>query len=110
MLNILEAPGTASGQSPVSGTFTAVGTSSTFSPIPGRGFNLSIWGTFVGTLVLERSFDGGTTWLSLTAAGVLISTFNGAASEIFEEPEYNVQYRLRCAAYGSGTVNYRVSQ
>ena len=110
MLNILQAPGTASGQTAVSGTFTAVGSSSSFSPIPGRGFNVSTWGTFVGSVVVERSFDAGTTWLPLTAAGVNVSTFSGPVSEVLEEPEYGTQYRLRCVSFGSGTINFRISQ
>ncbi|MFG1343204.1 hypothetical protein [Xanthobacter autotrophicus] len=110
MLNILQAPGTVSGQTAVTGTFTATGNSANFVPIPGRGFNVSLWGTFVGTVVVERSFDAGTTWLPITGAGVAISTFGGPVSEIFEEPEYGVQYRLRCMSFGSGTINYRISQ
>lgn len=110
MSNLLLAPGMASGQTPVSGSFSATGSSTAFSPIPGRGFNLSVWGTFVGTVIVERSFDSGTTWLPLTASGVSLFNFVAPASEITEEPEYGVQYRFRCSAFGSGTINYRISQ
>jgi hypothetical protein len=97
----------------VTGTFTATGQSASFTPTVGIGklvpaFNMSLWGTFVATIALERSFDAGTTWLPLTALGNAIS-FTGAATEVFDEPESGVIYRLNCTAYTSGTVNYRLS-
>lgn len=100
----------ASGKTAVASTFTATGASASFAPISRRGFNVSLWGTFVGTARLERSFDGGTTWLPLTAAGIALYTWTAPASEIAEEPETGVLYRLACTAYTSGTINYRVSQ
>lgn len=100
----------ASGKTAVSGTFVAVGASAAFSPLAGRPFNLSLWGTFAGNVLLERSFDAGTTWLPLTGGGGALMSFAAPASEQWEESEVGVQYRLRCASYISGTVNYRVSQ
>lgn len=92
------------------GTFSATGQSSAVTISPIRAFNVSVWGTFVGTVQLERSFDGGTTWLPITAAGTQIYTWTAPASEIAAEPEANVSYRLNCTAYTSGTINYRISQ
>jgi hypothetical protein len=95
------------------GTFTATGQSASFTPATpdnNRGpFNMSLWGTFVGTVQVERSFDGGTTWLPLTALGTAIP-FTAPCSEVFEELEFGVQYRLNCTAYTSGTINYRLSR
>lgn len=103
----------ASGKSPVTGSFTAIGYSSPFTPIPGRPFNLSGWldpaGSFVGTIVLERSFDGGVTKLPLTALGSSLFSLTGPFSEMMQEDEYGVQYFLRCTAFTSGKMNYRVS-
>lgn len=94
----------------IRGAFTATGNSENFRRDPGRGaFNMSLWGTFVGTVIPERSFDGGDTFLPLTALGSSIS-FTAPCTEIFEEPEAGVLYRLRCSAYTSGTINYRLSQ
>lgn len=100
----------ASEKTPVAGTFVATGTSSSFAPLPGRSFNVSLWGTFVGSVTLKRSFDGGTTWLPITALGSALYSWSGPVSEQTQEDESGVLYRLECTAYTSGTVNYRVSQ
>ena len=50
----------------VSGAFTATGNSPAFVPVSDftrKDFNCSIWGTFAGTVQVQRSFDGGATWL-----------------------------------------------
>jgi len=100
-----------SGVDAVTGAFTATGQSGPFRPQAGRPFNLSIWGTFTGTIDLERSFDDGSTWLkcSRDSAGTTAS-FTVAASVVVEEPEAGVLYRLNATALSSGTANYRISQ
>lgn len=102
----------ASGQSPVTGTFTASGqTSTSFTPIAGRPFNVTISGTFVtGSTQLQRSFDNGTTWFNLTSGGSGIMLFTAGASEQYTESETGVRYRLRCNALVSGSIVYRISQ
>ena len=68
--------------------------------------------TFVGTVQLERCFDG-RTWLpcNIGATGTLASWNAGTpVSLTFGEPEKNVLYRVNCLAYTSGNINYRVSQ
>ena len=92
----------------ISGTFAATGQSTALT-IYGS-FNVSVWGTFAATLQLQRSFDGGTTWLpvSADAAGDALQwavPFSGTWTEV----EKQVGYRLACT-YTSGTVNYRISQ
>lgn len=121
----------------VSGTFTATGQSGAAvsgwgtgkngdghdqAPIGGtpgmacpaaffHDFNFAIWGTFSGTAQLEKSFNGGTTWLPCckdndgTAA-----SYTSAINLSAFEPEYGVLYRWNCTAYTSGTINYRISQ
>lgn len=100
-----------SGVDAVTGAFTATGQSGTLRPSAGRPFNLSIWGTFTGTIDLERSFDDGSTWLkcSRDSAGTT-ARFTVAASVVVEEPEAGVLYRLNATALSSGTANYRISQ
>jgi hypothetical protein len=98
----------------VSSTFTGTGQSASFliKGVDDRrptSFNLSLWGTFVGTVQLERSFDG-STWLPLTANGTQIYKFTAPCSEPVEESEIGVLYRLNCTAYTSGTINYRLSE
>ncbi len=76
--------------------------------LPGQ-FNLSIWGAFVGTVLLERSFDGGDTAITCTSLGQPV-TFNAPASEVIGAPEDDVLWRLRVVAISSGVINVRLSQ
>ena len=95
-----------------SGALTAVSNGVTYTAGRGYGdgrFNLSVFGTFVGTVRVERSFDSGVTWLPCTNAGTVV-TFTAPFTEVLIEPEDAVQYRLACTAYTSGTINYRFSQ
>ncbi|PZR36503.1 hypothetical protein [Caulobacter segnis] len=82
-------------------------------PVRGQGFNVTLSGVGVGTVVLERSFDKGVTWSGIYAAGVQFYswTYSGTPiSEITVEPENNVYYRLRATSLTSGSINYRISQ
>ncbi len=87
---------------PLIGTFTGTGRSDT---VHLKGvFNLSISGTFVATVTLDRSFDNGVTW-------IIMDTFTeGFSSPTKEEPENNVIWSLNCSAFTSGTVTFRISQ
>lgn len=69
--------------------------------------------TFDATVQLERSFDGGATWIvcNIGNAGALAQWVDtGPISLTFGEPERNVLYRFNCLEYTSGVINYRVSQ
>lgn len=100
----------------VSGTFGAAGTSATITPESvesadaGAGFNVSIFGTFVGTVQLERRFtsQGGTNWHFLTSNGTQIGRWTAPCSESFSEPQSGVEYRLNCIAWTSGSIAYRM--
>lgn len=92
----------------VSGNFTATGQSSAAMFI--GYFNVSLWGAFVGTVVLERSFDGGATFLPCSTDTVGDpNSYTAPISIVVNEPEPGVYYRVRCSAYTSGTINYRLS-
>lgn len=68
--------------------------------------------TFVATAQLERSFDGGNTWIvaNIGGQGSLAQWSAGTpVSAAFGEPEMGVLYRINCIAYTSGTINYRIS-
>lgn len=73
-------------------------------------FNVSVWGVFVGTAVVEQSADGGVTWVQevnrFTNQPVSF-TVPGALSLYESEP--GIQYRLRCSAFTSGTINWRIA-
>jgi|SRR5579864_6647118 len=94
----------------VTGTFGTTGQSAAFVPAVGRGFNISLWGAFAGTVQLQRSFDNGVTLLPLTANGAAVETFTAPCSEQWQDDEVGVQYFLVCTAFTSGTINYRISQ
>lgn len=103
----------------VTGSFTATGQSASLIPRVGQTypgsqapFNVSLAGTFVGTVQLERRFteQGGSTWHPLTALGTQIYVWSIPCSETAEEPQAGVEYRLNCTAYTSGTINYRMGR
>ncbi|AIY40186.1 hypothetical protein LT85_1028 [Collimonas arenae] len=74
-------------------------------------FNIAVWGTFVGTLTLENSYDAGTTWIPVInkhTGNNITWTTPGALQE--DEVEAGVYYRLRMTAFTSGTANWRISQ
>ena len=99
----------------VTGTFSATGQSASFAPqrtgnkAPAT-FNVTMRGTFSATVQLERSFDNGTNWHPITAVGTAVYVWTAPCSEVAEEPEEGVIYRLNCTVYSSGTVTYRLSQ
>lgn len=91
-----------------SGTFTGTG-NGTSTVFVGQ-FNLELSGTWAGTVVLERSFDGGTTFVSaaMDTTGTA-ATYTANVSIVVFESEPGVIYRVRCSAYTSGTIAYRLS-
>lgn len=68
-----------------------------------------------GTLQLERSFDGGATFVvcNVGTAGTLAQWSGTTVTPIsitFGEPEKKVLYRFNQTVYSSGTINYRISE
>ena len=94
-------------QTVVSGTFAATGTSAN-APFIGK-FNFALWGVFVGTVNLQKSYDGGTTWIIARDMNGNAMTLTAADTRVIEEDEPGVLYDVNCSAYTSGTVNYRIS-
>lgn len=93
----------------IDGSFAAAGQSLPFGIPQNRvDFNISVWGTFSGTVVVERSFDGGTTWIPKWPDAVYSISSPVTFSD--SEPEEGVRYRLNCTSFSSGQINYRVSQ
>lgn len=90
------------------GNFVALGNG---TPIEILGdFNFALWGVFVGTVVLECSYDGGTTWLaSLFKFTLTAIQLVSVAATSSSESEPGVLYRVRCSAFTSGTINWRIS-
>lgn len=101
----------------LSGNFAATGVSGSIALY--GSFNVSLYGSsgpngaWTGSVQLERSFDGGATWLvcSTSAAGAqaVYSAGSKDVSVVVSEPERGVLYRLDCTAFTSGPINYRIS-
>ena len=73
-------------------------------------FNLTLGGDATGvTAQLERSFDEDATWHACTQDGVVVS-LSSPLSEVCQEPEAGVLYRLRVTAIAGGTLQGRFSQ
>ena len=68
-------------------------------------FNLSISGTWAGTVTVQRSFDSGSTWYD-------VDTWIANTQEYGLEPEKGIQYRIgiKTAQYTSGSAVVRLSQ
>tara|TARA_R110000787_G_scaffold78897_1_gene172353 strand:- start:993 stop:1268 length:276 start_codon:yes stop_codon:yes gene_type:complete len=87
---------------PVTGAFTSTAASAAITVI--KEFNISLSGTWVGSVQLQRSFDEGTSWLNVGTA------YTANTESVGTDPENNrVQYRFNCT-WTSGTVTYRLGQ
>lgn len=67
---------------------------------------------YVGSIQVERSFDGGLTWIICNVGGsgtLAVYSGGGPISLTFGEPERNVMYRVNCTSYTSGIINFRIS-
>lgn len=68
-------------------------------------FNFSVTGTWVGSVTVQRSFDGGLNWGDVEA-------FNDNVERRGSEIEDNVQYRagFKVGEYTSGSAIVRLSR
>lgn len=82
-----------------------VGQAASFS----GAFMLFISGTFSGSVSLEVSYDGGVTFVPMTALGGAV-VFTGRCAERLQLPELGLLVRPRCAAWTSGSIKVRLSQ
>lgn len=85
----------------ISKSFTAIGAGASISVRSGDPYTFSVSGTFVGTVFLEKSQNGGQSWFvaKKISATLASTTFTAdlAAGGI-------AQYRFRCDSYTSGTI------
>jgi len=76
------------------------------APVPLRGpFNFGLSGTWVATVVVQRSYDGGVSW-----ANVAEFTANGEYVGAEVEAEVRYRFGVQTGGYTSGTVVGRLSQ
>lgn len=81
----------------ITGTLTSVTTSSNIALF--GDYSLSISGFGTATVVLQRSFDNGSTWKD-------VESFTANVEKNGSEPLSQTLYRLNCTAYTSGTLAY----
>lgn len=70
-------------------------------PFNGKA-DVSISGTFVATILLQRSFDAGTTWVN-------VGSYTAPTEFLHENNSNAVQYRFNCTAFTSGSAVCRMS-
>lgn len=95
-------------QTVISGTFVGTGNSTSAQFL--GAFNVTLSGTYVATVILERSFDGGTTFMPVSTDTIgTTNAYTAPMTLVVNENEPGTFYRLRCSSYGSGTVTYRLA-
>jgi hypothetical protein len=77
--------------------FTGTATSDEVDGDEDTPMHLSIQGTFVGTIALQRSFNGGTNWGT-------VDSYTTVTEKTIQRTSAVYQYRLECTAYTSGTA------
>src|SRR5687768_5609102 len=84
----------------VSSDFTATGNGNQLYVRHGEKFDYAVAGTFVGTVVLEKSRDGGLNFEAITSA-----TGSATGTVLVETPDRSGSIvRFRCSAFTSGTI------
>jgi hypothetical protein len=71
--------------------------------------NVAVFGAGTGSVVIERSFDGGATAIPLSNLATVV-TFAGPASEVIFNREAGVLHRFRRTVATAGTMSVRASQ
>jgi hypothetical protein len=96
--------------SPVVGSLTGTGVGQIFQPGASLApFNVFIYGTFVGTVAVVRSFDQGATWQTVLKPDVATAaSFTAPANLTAFEPNPDILWAVNCTAYTSGTIQYRI--
>ncbi|MFT4056353.1 MAG: hypothetical protein QM681_17760 [Novosphingobium sp.] len=103
--HVLESP-----KAPLVGTTSATTLSGPFFPISGRPVTLMLSGNWSGSVVVERSVDGGATRHPLTMAGQPWAQFTSNVCEpIWHEDELDAALYVNISLL-SGSVTYRMAQ
>lgn len=79
-------------------------------PLSPGGYSLVLSGTWVATVVVEYSHDGGATAVATTTLDGVAASFTTAGARVGNQPEGNVLVRVRTSAWTSGSVAWRISQ
>jgi hypothetical protein len=90
------------------GTFTASGNGAAVPLVRAGLFNVTLSGTWAGTVTPQRSLDG-TTWFPVTYNDGTALSWTAPISTPLPEAERGALFRLACT-WTSGTVVWRVGQ
>ena len=74
------------------------------------GFSVSLTGTFVATIIPERSTDQGATWKPFTYSDGSAVVWTAPMNTTLDEPRDDAQWRLRCSAWTRGTAVGEIGQ
>jgi hypothetical protein len=81
-----------------------------FAPAPGQPVILQLSGEWAGSVILQRSTDGGATRVPVTAGGLAWGVFTANACEpVWIEQEAAAELYLQIDVF-QGTLSYRLSQ
>ena len=84
------------------GAFTGTGTGTVVEVTGPKKLDLSIFGTFVGTVQLQRKRPADATWR-------VVQEYTDEVEELPECASGVWQWRTECTAYTSGTANWELS-
>lgn len=95
----------------VGDTSGASGSSAAFTPQLGRDMYLTLTGTWTGTIQIQRSTDGGTTWRNITiGGGSPWGRYTVNCDEIVDRPtDASGTYRITWSG-ATGSAHYRLAQ
>jgi hypothetical protein len=92
----------------VTDTLSSTGAGTEFSATTGRPIFLSVTGTWVGTIKVQRSHDGGDSWNDMTAGGAAWASFTANCDEVVDEAAHSaLLYRVHFTRT-SGTAECRL--
>lgn len=91
------------------GTITATATAA-LGPFQVLGdFNFAAWGTTGATVKMQKTFDGGVTYIDALLNTGSVAAVVGAGAIQLHESERGVSYIANCTVFGTGTLNLRFS-
>lgn len=93
----------------VTGSLSATGTIGPYQPFQKQYFNVTISGTIVGDVQLQKSTDGGVTYVTIQPPELAgIADFTNPASFAVYEPSAATLYQVNLVERTSGTLNVRM--
>jgi len=93
----------------ISGAVSATGVTGIFQPIANKPFNVEIFGTFVATVAVVRSFDNGVTWQPVLKPDVTTAaSFTAPANYVAFEPDASVLWALSVTWTSGTSVQFNI--